>query len=228
MMRQWSQGYNYFHEANTQLVTWNYRTQLSERFSDEMWKNYEPFNDIWAASAFKGAFKPDAIFTPIQRHVENHIQWLHFAQSTSRIFRGIILTGWQRYNHWAPLCELLPVGLPSLALDLAILKQDFSDRVRQNTLRSLGLPMYLDLGGTEGPSMDMLEQAASSAGQFPGHAVFSGVAKFELLKQTSQNYTQNLPQFEQVLSNLRLALKNILYPVHIEEFVNQLQKSLQQ
>jgi len=228
MMRQWSPGYKLFQDKHTQIVTWNYRIKLSERFTDEMWKNYEGFQDVWAASAFKGAFKSDAIFTPIRRHVENHIQWLHFAENNPRSFKGIILTGWQRYNHWSPLCELLPVGLPSLALDLAILSKDFSDTVKANTFRSLGLPMYMDLGTTDGPSQEMLEQAASSAGSFPGSDVFSGVAKFELLKQTSQNYTNEYAQFQQMLSHLRVALKNILYPVHIEEFVTQLEKSVQQ
>lgn len=33
-------------------------------------------------------------------------------------FRGIMMTGWQRYDHFSVLCELFPVGIPSLILNL--------------------------------------------------------------------------------------------------------------
>ena len=57
-------------------------------------------------------------------HMENQVAWLRAMRDQKTHFktiRGIAVTGWQRYDHLAALCELLPAALPSLALALLTL-----------------------------------------------------------------------------------------------------------
>ena len=43
------------------------------------------------------------------------------------LFRGRVLTGWSRYDHFTHftvLCELLPPAIPSLILNLVVVSED--------------------------------------------------------------------------------------------------------
>lgn len=59
---------------------------------------------------------------PLKRHLENNLRWIALIHAEGSRFsqgiQGLVLTGWQRYDHFAVLCELLPVSIPSLALSL--------------------------------------------------------------------------------------------------------------
>lgn len=61
--------------------------------------------------------------TDVTHYVQNHQSWLSLMSEykTKINFQGIIITGWQRYDHFAVLCDLLPVSLPSLAMSLRVL-----------------------------------------------------------------------------------------------------------
>ena len=108
------------------IVVWNYMPTLELRA--DIWSKYlNVFDSIWAASAFKGATGSDQIVTDISYHVKNHLSWMSLVaeyRNTAHLakFRGIMITGWQRYDHFAILCELLPVSVPSLAASLLLLQ----------------------------------------------------------------------------------------------------------
>ena len=108
-------------------MVWVYVEDV-DRFVDSLtWANYgEVFSHIWTASAYKGAFGERLYAVNVQRHVGNNLAWLEVMRretlSSSKLsFRGLVLTGWSRYDHFAVLCELLPVALHSLILNLVII-----------------------------------------------------------------------------------------------------------
>lgn len=105
-------------------IVWDYAKDVAEDLGPNMWDIYElVFPKVWIASAFKGATGSNQYLTNTAYHVQNHRSWLALVEEyNKRInFQGIFLTGWQRYDHFAVLCELLPVAVPSLAMCLRTL-----------------------------------------------------------------------------------------------------------
>ena len=80
------------------------------------------FRHAWAASAFKGAFGERLLLPDRERHAANNAAWMGVvakegggggtaaAVKRSGFFRGIALTGWSRYDHFAVLCELVSLN----------------------------------------------------------------------------------------------------------------------
>ncbi|KAH9362944.1 hypothetical protein HPB48_014274 [Haemaphysalis longicornis] len=106
-------------------MVWSYVKDVYRFISYSNWATYsEAFDAIWAASAFKGAFGETLTVPNVRMHLENNEGWLEVMNEQHAKFpnfRGIVVTGWQRYDHFATLCELLPAGLPSLILNLLVL-----------------------------------------------------------------------------------------------------------
>lgn len=106
-------------------MVWSYVKDVYRFISYSNWATYsEAFEAIWAASAFKGAFGETLTVPNVRMHLENNEGWLEVMNEQHAKFphfRGIVVTGWQRYDHFATLCELFPAGLPSLILNLLVL-----------------------------------------------------------------------------------------------------------
>ncbi|KAF2978903.1 hypothetical protein EK904_010590, partial [Melospiza melodia maxima] len=127
-----------------QPMIWDYATDINVEGKVQLIEKYRRcgFSKVWFASAFKGATGANQSLTLIGHHLRNQLEWLQVAQrSPADVLEGIALTGWQRYDHFAVLCELLPVAIPSLAVCLQALKNGgFSEKVKENVENILGMP----------------------------------------------------------------------------------------
>ncbi|KAF3704714.1 Hexosaminidase D [Channa argus] len=127
-----------------QPMLWDYTPNLDLDKTVSLLEKYHSasMSDVWAASSFKGSTSVFTCVPSTQRHVDNHLQWLKVAASLSAgiNLKGIALTGWQRYDHLSVLCELMPVGLPSLAACLqTLLHGQFSAEAQSKVLELLGV-----------------------------------------------------------------------------------------
>ncbi|KAK9502167.1 hypothetical protein O3M35_012751 [Rhynocoris fuscipes] len=112
-------------------VVWKYTADVEE-LPPEMWSTYSVvFPAVWIASSFKGARNPDSLTNQINFYYENNKSWMKLVAKYSEkiTFRGVIITGWQRFDHFSVLCELLPVSIPSLAVNLLYLSTDLHNIV---------------------------------------------------------------------------------------------------
>ncbi|VEN38850.1 unnamed protein product [Callosobruchus maculatus] len=127
-------------------MVWVYAEDIYRFVQPSVWEKYAAvFRTAWTASAFKGAFGETLYIPNARRHLENNLRWLDVMATQASSFkdgmRGLVLTGWQRYDHFAVLCELLPSALPSLALNLiAVSNGYFNSSLRNKFLTALSCP----------------------------------------------------------------------------------------
>lgn len=122
-------------------MVWVYAEDVYRFVQPSTWSKYSRvFPTAWAASAFKGAFGEQLTVPNVRRHLDNHMNWLDVMATESpkfsQGFRGLVLTGWQRYDHFAVLCELFPAAMPSLAVNLISVTHGFFNSSLQKELYS--------------------------------------------------------------------------------------------
>jgi hypothetical protein len=98
---------------------------VENRLDMGMWQKYSTlFKSVWIGSAFKGANKPNSMIVNETLYVLNHMSWVKTMENVESLvlFKGIFLTGWQRYDHFSVLCELLPSSVPSLVACMSYIR----------------------------------------------------------------------------------------------------------
>ena len=95
----------------------------------------------------------------IQHYVGNHLAWTKIAeQNEPNHFSGVILTGWQRFDHFASLCELLPVAVPSLkCCIIALNKKKFDEEDAKEAFEALGITTINDPSHCKFPGHDLFK-----------------------------------------------------------------------
>nr|XP_054112637.1 hexosaminidase D isoform X1 [Callithrix jacchus] len=159
-------------------VLWDYTADLDVHGKVLLMQKYQrcSFLRLWAASAFKGATGPSQALPPVEHHLRNHAQWLQVAGSgPTDSLQGIILTGWQRYDHFSVLCELLPAGVPSLAACLQLLLWGgFDEDVKAKMENLLGIS-----------SLEITDPVRQGASSFPGRRILALVTQVSLHLRSS-------------------------------------------
>ncbi|XP_064480153.1 hexosaminidase D-like [Ornithodoros turicata] len=205
-------------------MVWHYLPQSEFRLKQSLWDKYLAiFPKIWIASAFKGATKINQILAPPSFHISNHEAWnrvLSENSCSSSSFRGIALTGWQRFDHLTVLCELLPVAIPCLALCLKsiISRTGLTTEACSQVSREIGY--YGDIE----PDIYPRPRPVPPAPTFPGGQLYVLVL----------HLANVIAELEQVLMNPSvqggfhefLVAHNRTNPLHIDQFVNTARKLL--
>ncbi len=154
-------------------MLWGYMERVESYFQQELYIKYgHVFGSIWIASAYKGASGELAVVTSIEHHYRNHVSWLEVmlqkVQSKILTFKGIAITGWSRYDHFLALCDLLPVAIPSLVVNLKVMQiGPLSDNDKSEVIKKLGCVGKIPWTGED--------VYGSVKCTFPGNEVYSAV-----------------------------------------------------
>jgi len=226
MLRTWDQEDLSLLPSTLSVAVWYYKGEMKQEnvIYESLPKYNEVFPSIWAASAFKGAISEGTDFAFPSTYLKNSLLWLQLASTTDTNFRGIFLMGYSRFSSSSPLCEILPVGIPSLVLNLRVLEEGgFSSSLKKEALESIGLS---NLPVSNSPSsVEEIAQIASAAsqkgGSYQGAPAFKLMAELYLLK--SQPGEDGLGHYvDMIKEEMRRELEGILPTPSIEEVLEKI------
>ncbi|XP_023344088.1 hexosaminidase D [Eurytemora carolleeae] len=138
------------------------------------------------------------MFIPnLNRHFNNQLSWLKVMERESGLapsgktiqFQGLLLAGWSRYDHFAVLCELLPVSIPSLVLDLVTVAKPVNLGAEIHSLLSCPgtVPLLTQRRLRQDPHQSELRNC-----KFPGSKLFGLVSSLQYYKSEAENLVRKL------------------------------------
>ncbi|WKY11105.1 hypothetical protein Q1695_003003 [Nippostrongylus brasiliensis] len=202
-------------------VVWKYTTDLDKDLPAKMWENLaSAFSSVWGSSAFKGADGPNRYWNRMTTYLQNNKQWYLQHEKHSELFsdfHGFILTGWQRYDHFASLCELMPVSMASLAISIKlILNYAVTDIDAELILQALKCPSET--------TINQLISGDDSC-HFPGYKVRDAIRDLVFAKEHYENasWVHNREAAYLQRSQIKLNTSN---PFYVDAIGNSYRRSL--
>lgn len=194
-----------------------------------MWEKYAAvFKTAWTASAFKGAFGETLYIPDARRHLENNLRWLEVMSQQDQLFKngftGIALTGWQRYDHFAVLCELFPAAFPSLAISLIAVTHGYFNRLLKNPLLSvLSCPLVTSSRNNAFVTLDtdpfLWDKMARC--MFPGSPFFRLTYRLHAAELEAQDFLTTTRRRKGWLTEYN-ARRNYSLPLRVDELTSDL------
>ena len=208
-------------------MVWVYAEDIYRFVQPAVWSKFSRvFSSIWAASAFKGAFGEQMVVPNVRRHLDNNMNWLDVMAAEgpkfSEGFRGLVLTGWQRFDHFAVLCELLPAAMPSIAVNLISVSHGFSNSSLQKELyTALNCANSPQFQGWINLDSDPFLWDKISWCFFPGKQVFSLTYRLDTIRKDVDSYIEKVTRSRGWITDYNRR-HNFSSPMRIDEDLEEL------
>lgn len=204
-------------------MVWVYVRDIYHFVSYQVWTSFsEAFDNIWAASAFKGAFGETLTVPNVKMHLENNEAWvsvMNDQRDSFRSFRGIVITGWQRYDHLATLCETFPAAFPSLIVNLlAVTNGRFDSKTLMKKFDQI-----LGCASAHQPfdlEVDPYLWSAAGSCTFPGSDVFRLTQSVQKMVKQIDDYIYDVTIHKAWLTDYNVR-HNITYLHRVDEGLNE-------
>lgn len=208
-------------------MIWVYASDVYRFIQPQLWDMYSKvFPTAWGASAFKGAFGESLMIPFLQRHLDNNMRWLAvIAREGGRFskgFKGLALTGWQRYDHFATLCELLPIGMPSLIVSLATVSKGYFevDPKENEILKVLECAFHVDSRRSGHPWIELQSQShyckLFTTCTYPGSLAYKFALRLYDKQIEVQNYLVHVQEKSAWMSDYNVR-HNFSSPLRVHE-----------
>uniref|UniRef100_A0A914KP94 Beta-N-acetylhexosaminidase n=1 Tax=Meloidogyne incognita TaxID=6306 RepID=A0A914KP94_MELIC len=174
-------------------IVWGYIPDVTfpGYFPDGLFERLsQVFEEVLFASAFKGANGIVQQFADVGHYTSNlasykKLYWQHEKSLSGRL-SGMVLTGWQRYSHVTPLCELLPIGLPTMVAQSVFLTTLSDKRDLTNTEKETKLGVIKNLLGCQTNIDDLIFEGKKFPRTFDSQIVkchFPGADLYEQMEE---------------------------------------------